>query len=44
MEGPRREHGVKKTFQEMLILVFEVILQPPKHTLGSIAQLPQTLK
>ena len=29
-EDPER---VKKKFQKMLILVFEVIVQPPKHTL-----------
>ena len=30
-------------FQKMFILVFEVIVQPPKHTLG-FARLPQRLK
>ena len=28
----RREPGLKKLFQKMFHLVFEVIAQPPKHT------------
>ena len=32
VEGPQREPGVKKKFQNTLILVFEVIVQPRKHT------------
>ena len=28
----RREPGLKKLFQKMFHLVFEVIVQPPKHT------------
>ena len=30
VEGSRRETEVKKKFQKTLILVFEVIVQPPK--------------
>ena len=30
MEGSQRRPGVKKKFQKTLILVFEVIMQPPK--------------
>ena len=32
VEGSQRRPGVKKKFQKTLILVFEVIVQPPKHT------------
>ena len=32
VEGYRRGPGVKKKFQKMLILVFDLIVQPPKHT------------
>ena len=32
LEGSRRRPGVNKKFQKTLILVFEVIVQPPKHT------------
>ena len=31
VEGPQKGLGVKKKFQKTLILVFVVILQPPKH-------------
>ena len=31
-EQPRRSHRNEKKFQKQLILVFEVIVQPPKHT------------
>ena len=30
-----RKAGVKKKIQKTLILVLEVIVQPPKHALGS---------
>ena len=32
VEGPQRGTGVKKIFQKMLILVFEVIMEPSKYT------------
>ena len=32
VEGSRRRPGLKKKFQKMLILVFEVIVQSPEHT------------
>ena len=32
MEGPRRRPGAKEKIQKMLILVFGVIMQPPKYT------------
>ena len=31
-QGLQRGPGVKKKFQKMLIFVFEVIVQQPKHT------------
>ena len=33
MDGPQSESGVKKKNSKTLILVFEVIMQPPKHTI-----------
>ena len=41
LERPWRRPGVKKKFKETLILVFEVIVQPPKYTLGCCIILPQ---
>jgi hypothetical protein len=32
VEGHSRRPGVKRKYQKMLILVFEVIVQPPKRT------------
>ena len=34
VEGPRRKPGVKKKFQKLPILIFEVIVQPLKVCLG----------